>query len=49
MRITLARFIYNFDIELADDSIGWIDHQPVFWMVREKKPLNVYLKPVAGR
>ncbi|KAJ2900598.1 cytochrome p450 [Zalerion maritima] len=38
MRLALARFLFNFDIELVDESVGWIGKQPVFWMVRKKEP-----------
>ncbi|ORY62226.1 cytochrome P450 ClCP1 [Pseudomassariella vexata] len=44
MRTIMARILFNFDLEIAEDSKGWID-QKIFnlWA---KGALNVYLKPV---
>ncbi|KAH8881101.1 cytochrome P450 [Thozetella sp. PMI_491] len=46
MRLMLARFIWNFDIELADDSKHWYprkDHAAyVSW---KKPPLNMFITP----
>jgi hypothetical protein len=42
MRLILARLVWNFDIELAEDSTGFARDLKGFivWM---KGPLNVYL------
>ncbi|KAK1579967.1 cytochrome P450 [Colletotrichum navitas] len=45
MRLILARVLWNFDIKIADDSIDWAPRQKIY-IVYEKEPLNVYLKPV---
>ncbi|PHH88684.1 hypothetical protein CDD83_7197 [Cordyceps sp. RAO-2017] len=39
MRLILARLIWQFDIELAQDSIGW-DERNRFYMAIEKGPVN---------
>ncbi|CAI6100760.1 unnamed protein product [Clonostachys chloroleuca] len=44
MRLLLAQLLYNFDIELCEESKGWSD-QKVF-VLWEKKPLLCKLKPV---
>ena len=43
MQLILARIIWNFDLELAADSMDWSKDQEIyfFW---NKPPLNVYLK-----
>jgi hypothetical protein len=43
MRLTLARLLFNFDIEPTPDIEGWLD-QNVF-LLWEKKPLLVKLIP----
>ncbi|KAL2266734.1 hypothetical protein VTJ83DRAFT_6086 [Remersonia thermophila] len=45
MRLILARVLWSFDMQIADDSLDWMSKQRVFnlW---EKGPLNVYLTPV---
>ncbi|KAK1760281.1 cytochrome P450 [Echria macrotheca] len=44
MRLILARILYNFDLELADKTVDWLDQRAqVLW---RKKPLPVYLTPV---
>ncbi|RYO81975.1 hypothetical protein DL766_003476 [Monosporascus sp. MC13-8B] len=40
MRLILARMVWNFDLELCDESRGWKESQLVF-NVWEKKPLKV--------
>ncbi|KAL0935178.1 cytochrome p450 [Colletotrichum truncatum] len=45
MRIMLARIIWNFDIDLADDSQDWMKDQMIY-VLWAKGALNVYLKPV---
>lgn len=40
----IARLVFNFDLKLADESIGWMEGQKVFNMWK-KPPLMVYLKP----
>ena len=44
MRLILARVIFNFDMRLSDDSLGWVEKQKVY-TIWEKGPLNVYLTP----
>lgn len=46
MRLILARIIFNFDFEIADDSREWYTGQKVYTLW-DKPALNVYLKPVA--
>lgn len=45
MRLILARVIVNFDMEIAEDSKGWMERQRIylFW---QKGPLNVRLTPI---
>ncbi|KAK1984934.1 cytochrome P450 [Colletotrichum cereale] len=43
MRIVLARLLWNFDLELAEDSERWMDDQKIYTLW-EKGPLNVYLR-----
>ncbi|KAL5880123.1 hypothetical protein ACKVWM_007994 [Pyricularia oryzae] len=42
-RLTLARLVWNFDMELMADSADWADQR--VWMLYEKKPLNLRLVP----
>jgi len=44
MRTILARLLFNFDIELVNPEVDWLD-QKVFFLWT-KVPLNVYLTPV---
>ncbi|KJZ77309.1 Isotrichodermin C-15 hydroxylase [Hirsutella minnesotensis 3608] len=44
MRLILARLIWEFDITLAEDSIGW-DERNKFYMMYAKGPVKVYLRP----
>jgi hypothetical protein len=44
MRTILARLLFNFDIELVNPEVDWLD-QKVFFLWT-KRPLNVYLTPV---
>lgn len=49
MRLILARVLWNFDMELAPESIGinWPDQKTYFlW---EKRPLKVRLTPVSRK
>lgn len=48
MRLILARVIFNFDIEIAEDSKGWMERQKIF-LFWKKGPLNVHLTPVQHR
>ncbi|KAI2631083.1 cytochrome P450 [Hypoxylon sp. NC1633] len=48
MRLILAKIIFNFDMELSEDSRGWLEGQRAY-VVWDKPPLNVYLKPVAKK
>lgn len=43
MRLILARLLWNYDLELAEDSIGW-DERNEFYMMYDKGPLYIYLK-----
>jgi cytochrome P450 len=44
MRVILTRVLWNFDVQIAEDSLDWMSKQKIFnlW---EKGPLNVTLKP----
>ncbi|KAL2156729.1 hypothetical protein VTH82DRAFT_1474 [Thermothelomyces myriococcoides] len=44
MRLILARLMWNFDLELAEKSRNWADGLRA-WLIWEKKPLYVHLKP----
>lgn len=46
MRLVLAKLLFYFDLEAADDYAGWTD-QDVFF-VWYKRPLRVKLHPVRG-
>lgn len=48
MRLILANIIYNFDIELEEDSKGWIESQRAF-NVWDRGSLNVKLYPAGTR
>lgn len=39
MRVILARFLYNFDLELCSRNENWI--QQKCWMIWEKGPLKI--------
>jgi len=43
MRVILAKVIWNFDMEIANDSRNWTE-QELFGLWK-KGPLNVYLTP----
>jgi cytochrome P450 len=45
MKIILARVIWNFDLELCEESLGWLEGQR-FYVVAERPELMVRLKPV---
>lgn len=45
MRLILARILWNFDLQIAEDSLDWMSRQRI-WNLWDKGPLNVYLKPV---
>jgi cytochrome P450 len=45
MKVILARMIWNFDMELCEESKEWVKGQPVY-LVYDKPPLMVKLKPV---
>lgn len=47
MRLIMARIIYNFDIELQEDSKGWATEQKHYW-IWEKPELHVKVYP-AGK
>ncbi|PTB64949.1 cytochrome P450 [Trichoderma citrinoviride] len=42
MRLILARMVWNFDIKLAEESVGW-DTRSKVYMLWEKGPIYVYL------
>ncbi|KAH7126340.1 cytochrome P450 [Dactylonectria estremocensis] len=44
MRLILARWVWNFDVQLAAESRGW-DDRSLYYILWEKGPLNLYLKP----
>jgi hypothetical protein len=46
MRLILAKIIFNFDLQLADDSRDWFREQKVYFLW-EKPALNIRLTPVA--
>ena len=43
MRYIVARLIWNFEIEIAEQSRQWADGLRA-WLIWEKRPLHVYLK-----
>ncbi|KAF9872387.1 hypothetical protein CkaCkLH20_10214 [Colletotrichum karsti] len=45
MRLILARVIWSFDMELAEESRDWVDKQKIF-ILWDKPPLKVHLTPV---
>ena len=47
MRLILARLLYKFDLELADEAQDWIGEQKIF-TVWEKIPLMVHVKAASG-
>lgn len=44
MRLTLAKLLWNFDIELVDDSDRWLRDQKIY-LIWEKTPMLVKLRP----
>ncbi|KAK0649206.1 cytochrome P450 [Cercophora newfieldiana] len=44
MRLILAKIIYNFDMQLVDENVDWLEHKS--FIVHIKPPLPVYLTPV---
>ncbi|KAK1963103.1 cytochrome P450 [Colletotrichum sublineola] len=44
MRLILARFIFNFDLRLGEESNGWAEQSRVY-SLWEKGPLHVFLTP----
>jgi hypothetical protein len=44
MRLILAMTLYNFDLELCEETGDWLDQQA--FVVWHKKPLMCRLKPV---
>lgn len=45
MRLILSRLLWNFDLELQQDSTDWIARQKTY-MLWQKGPLNVRVVPV---
>jgi cytochrome P450 len=46
MKIILARAIWNFDLELCEESRGWLEGQKLY-IVAERPELMVRLKPIS--
>ncbi|KAK1597519.1 cytochrome P450 [Colletotrichum navitas] len=46
IKTVLAKLLWNFDLELAEDSEEWMETQKIY-TIWEKGPLHVYLRPVA--
>lgn len=44
MRYIAARILWNFDYEIAPESVQWAEGLKS-WLVWEKQPLYVHLKP----
>ncbi|KAL7946971.1 cytochrome P450 [Trichoderma barbatum] len=44
MRLILARLIWNYDIEVLEESLGW-DHKCECYLAYKKGPLYIRLKP----
>jgi len=47
MTCILARVLWDFDLELCDDSLEWGKNQKA-WVVWEKPPLNVRMRVREG-
>lgn len=47
LKIILARVLWNFDLELREESYGWIERQKYF-VVADRPELMVRLKPAVG-
>jgi hypothetical protein len=45
MRIILTRVLWNFDMEISDDSRNWLKQQRI-WNFWSKGELNAFLTPV---
>ena len=45
MRMILARMIWNFDMELQEDSLAWDKKRKVF-LIWDKNSMHVRLSPV---
>jgi len=43
--VILARMLWNFDMELAEESLDWTKKQR-FFNLWEKGPLYVHLRPI---
>ena len=44
MKLVLAKFLYSFDLELCEESRGWMEDQKVLFL-NQRPPLMVKLKP----
>jgi len=44
MRLILSRTLWNFDVQIAEESKTWLDGQKTF-VIWQKGPMNVYLTP----
>jgi cytochrome P450 len=45
MRLILAKVLFNFDLELCPESVGWMEKQRVYTLW-QKPPLMVKVKTV---
>ncbi len=43
MKLVLAKFLYSFDLELCEESRGWMEGQKVLFF-NERPPLMIKLK-----
>lgn len=48
MRVILARMVFNFDMELCEESRGWLGAMRMYLLFEGKPPLMVKLTPVAS-
>lgn len=44
MRMILARLVWNFDIRIAEDTLGWPERSEVY-ILWQKGAVNVHLTP----
>lgn len=46
LRLVLAHMMYSFDMEVQNDSRHWAQDQKNLFIVWDKPPFNVRLRPV---